>query len=337
MHSTLRAFVEDGILRPTGATMTKQLKIGIAKCLLGENVRFDGGHKLDRYLRDVLGQYVRFVPVCPEVECGLPIPREALRLVGDPEAPRLVTSKTGRDYTDQMQTWAATRLDELAEDKLCGYIFKYGSPSSGMSRVKVYPEQGGPPSMKGRGMFAAMFMDRFPLLPVEDDGRLNDPGLRENFIMRIFTVHRWQTMLQNGLTPKALVDFHTRHKILVMAHNVQAYRDLGKLVALAGSEELPSLARDYYQRLLNGLRKPATPKGHRNALDHCQGYFKKELEPFEKQELREVIQQFAEGLIPRIVPVTLLNHYIRKYGQEYLASQVYLNPPPSELKLLNHL
>ncbi|SKA79760.1 Uncharacterized conserved protein YbgA, DUF1722 family [Paucidesulfovibrio gracilis DSM 16080] len=317
--------------------MSEQPKVGIAECLLGKNVRFDGGHKLDRYLRDVLGRHVTYVPVCPEMECGMSIPREAVRLVGDPESPRLVTSRSGVDWTSQMQDWAKQRLDALAGEELCGYIFKYGSPSSGMSRVKVYPEKGGPPSMKGRGMFAGMFMDRFPLLPVEDDGRLNDPGLRENFIQRIFTTHRWQAVLKSGLTPGRLVDFHSRHKLLVMAHNVQAYRDLGKLVAQAGTMDLAVLSDRYFERLLHGMRRPATLKGHRNALDHCQGYFKKQLEPFEKQELREVIAQYAEGLIPRIVPITLLNHYVRKYGQEYLAAQVYLNPPPSELKLLNHV
>jgi uncharacterized protein YbgA (DUF1722 family)/uncharacterized protein YbbK (DUF523 family) len=316
--------------------MEERLKLGASRCLLGENVRFDGGHKLDRYLRDVLGQYVRFVSVCPEVESGLPIPRESLRLVGDPQSPRLVTGKTRVDHTDTMKAWSEKRLDELESEQLCGFIFKYGSPSSGMSRVKVYPEKGGPPSMKGRGLFAGMFMDRFPLLPVEDEGRLNDPVLRENFIDRIFTMHRWQTMLRKGLGAGALVDFHTRHKLLVMAHNVQAYRDLGKLVAQAGSVAPQDLADAYIKRLMEALAREAKPRQHRNVLDHCQGYFKKFLDPDEKQELREVIRLYGEELVPRIVPVTLLNHYVRKYGQEYLASQVYLNPPPAELKLLNH-
>ncbi|MGE4293285.1 MAG: YbgA family protein [Desulfovibrio sp.] len=316
--------------------MDEPLKLGISRCLLGESVRYDGGHKLDRYLRDVLGRYVEFVPLCPEVESGLPVPREALRLVGDPDSPRLVTSKTGQDHTKAMRAWAEKRLEQLAQVDLCGFIFKYGSPTSGMNRVKVYPEKGGPPSMKGRGFFAAMFMDRFPLLPVEDEGRLNDPVLRENFIERIFTMHRWQGLLRGGLRAGALMEFHARHKLLVMAHNVQAYRDLGRLVAKAGIEDLPLLAAAYIERLMTALKREAKPRQHRNVLDHCQGYFKKQLTQGEKQELLEVIRQYGEGLVPRIVPVTLLNHYVRKYGQEYLAAQIYLNPPPAELKLLNH-
>lgn len=317
--------------------MLVKIKLGISRCLLGEAVRYDGGHKLDRYLRDVLGQHVEFIPICPEVECGMSIPREALRLVGDPESPRLMTNKTRIDHTDKMRAWAEQRLTQLQSEAPCGYIFKYGSPSSGMSRIKVYPEKGGPPSMKGRGIFAGMLMDRFPLLPVEDDGRMNDPALRENFIERIFTMHRWQQMLQNGLSARTFIEFHTRHKLLIMAHNVQAYRDLGKLVSQAGTSNLEILTITYLERLMSALRREAKPKQHRNVLDHCQGYFKKQLTQEERKELRDIIQQYAEGLMPRIVPITLLNHYTRKYGQEYLANQVYLNPPPAELKLMNHV
>ncbi|MEF2146062.1 MAG: DUF523 and DUF1722 domain-containing protein [Desulfovibrionaceae bacterium] len=315
--------------------MSSPLKLGISRCLLGENVRFDGGHKLNTYLRDTLGHFVEFVPICPEVGCGLPVPREALRLVGNPEHPRLVTSRTGRDITEQMRSWAIPWLDALGKEQLCGFVFKYGSPSSGMCRVKVYPEQGGPPSLKGRGIFAGMFMDRFPLVPVEDDGRLNDPDIRENFIERIFTMHRWHCGPGSNPEPSALVDFHTRHKLLIMAHNVQAYRDLGKIVATAGRGD-KALRSDYHNRLMDALKRKATPRSHRNVLEHCQGYFKKQLSSGEKQELQEIIQQYYDGLVPRIVPLTLLNHYVRRYGQDYLAAQVYLNPPPAELKLMNH-
>ncbi len=312
------------------------MKIGISTCLLGENVRYDGGHKLDRYLRDLLGKYVSYVPVCPETESGMSIPREALRLVGDIDDPRLVTQKSARDYTDVMRNWALKRLDELEREKLCGFIFKSKSPSSGMERVKVYNDKGHPVP-RGRGIFAGMFMERFPLLPVEEEGRLHDPTLRENFITRIFVYGRWLEMMEQGLTTARLVDFHTRHKLLLMAHNVNAYRELGRLVARA--KELPAeeLAAQYISKLMTALKLSSTIKKNVNVLQHVMGYFKRDLSSDEKQELLEVIGNYKDSLVPIIVPVTLLNHYVRKYEQPYLRNQVYLNPHPMELKLRNHV
>ncbi|MCM0754140.1 DUF523 and DUF1722 domain-containing protein [Desulfovibrio aminophilus] len=312
------------------------LKLGVSRCLLGENVRYDGGHKLDRFLRDTLGPFVHYVPVCPEVECGLPVPREAMRLVGDPDRPRLLTQKTGIDHTERMTSWAGEALDRLEAEGLCGFVFKYGSPSSGMSQVKVYPPGGGVPSRRGEGVFARLFMQRFPLLPVEDEGRLHDPLLRENFLARIFVMRRWRDFLEHGLSPGALVDFHTRHKLLVMAHSIPAYRELGRMVASAGGEKADALAGRYAALLFRALGLLSTVKKNVNVLQHVMGYFKKALGPDEKRELLEVIGAYGRGLTPLIVPVTLLNHYVRKYGQEYLAGQVYLNPHPQELKLRNH-
>ncbi len=312
------------------------MKIGISACLLGESVRYDGGHKLDKYLRDLLGKYVTYVPVCPEKECGLPVPREAMRLVGDVEAPRLVTNRTGQDHTQRMQSWAQNRLDELEGENLCGFIFKSKSPSSGMERVKVY-NQKGHPVPRGRGIFAAMFMERFPLLPVEEEGRLNDDNLRENFITRIFVYSRWKELLEQGFSISGLMDFHTRHKLLLMAHNVNAYRQLGKLVASAKEYDPEELAREYIARLMSALQYKATIKKNVNVLQHIMGYFKKDLTRDEKQELLEVIHNYSQSLVPLIVPITLLNHYVRKYDQPYLKEQVYLNPHPLELKLRNHV
>jgi len=311
-------------------------KVGISRCLLGENVRYDGGHKLDLFLRDVLGRHVEFVSVCPEVECGLTVPREAMRLVGEPENPRLVTIRSGQDITPRMTQWAGARVGQLAGEGLCGFVFKYGSPSSGMGRVKVYPETGGAPQLKGRGLFAARLMDSQPLLPVEDEGRLNDPDLRENFIERVFVMHRWRKMLEQGFSLGALVDFHTRHKLLVMSHSVVHYRSLGRLVAQGASIPVGELQNDYLAGLMEALRLAATVKKHVNVLAHVMGYFKRSLSADEKRELLEVLEAYARELLPLIVPVTLLNHYVRKFGEAYLAGQWYLHPHPAELKLRNH-
>jgi len=316
--------------------MNDRPKLGISTCLLGENVRYDGGHKLDRYLRDVVGKFVDWVPVCPEVECGMPTPREALRLVGDPENPRLVTSRTGIDKTEQMLTWAKMRLDQLEKENLCGYIFKSKSPSSGMQGVKVY-DKNNVPSKKGVGMFARAFMERFPLMPVEDEGRLNDARLRENFIERIFVYKRWQNFVQNDGSRKGLVDFHTDHKLLIMAHSPKHLLELGKLVAQVKELDPKELHDRYLSTLMTALKLHATVKKNVNVLQHIMGYFKKQLSSDEKQELLEVIGNYHKGLIPLIVPITLVNHYVRKYNEPYLKRQYYLNPHPIELMLRNHV
>jgi len=310
--------------------------VGVSRCLLGEKVRYDGGHKLDHFLSEVLGRQVDYEPVCPEVECGLGVPREAMRLKGTPEKPRLLTIRSGLDLTERMRTWARARVEELALLPLCGFVFKYGSPSSGMSRVKVYPELGGAPLLKGRGLFAAAFMERFPLLPVEDEGRLNDDGLRENFIERVFVMQRWRELEAKSLTLGGLVAFHTRHKLLIMAHSVEHYRSLGRLVATA--RELPAevLRLQYLAGLMEALRLTATVKKQSNVLAHVMGYFKRQLSADEKRELLEVLEAYARELLPLIVPVTLLNHYVRKFDEAYLADQWYLHPHPAELKLRNH-
>ena len=313
-----------------------KIRLGISACLLGENVRYDGGHKLDRFLTETLGQYVEYVPVCPEVECGLGIPREALRLVGNPDSPRLVTTHTKQDLTDRMIQWAKKRVAELEKEGLFGFIFKSDSPSSGMERVRVYSEQG-MPVKKGIGMFARIFMDHFPLLPVEEEGRLHDPVLRENFIERIFTLKRWRETLTQGENRGHLVSFHTRHKLLILSHSSKHYQTMGKRVAQAKDLPLKELYRKYQILLMEALLLKTTPKKHSNVLQHMMGYFKEQLSPDEKQELLEVIDRYRQEDIPLIVPMTLMGHYVRKYDQPYLKEQVYLAPHPAELQLRNHV
>jgi uncharacterized protein YbgA (DUF1722 family)/uncharacterized protein YbbK (DUF523 family) len=313
-----------------------KIKLGISTCLLGENVRYDGGHKLDRFLTDTLGQYVDYVPVCPEVECGLPIPRESMHLEGNPESPRLVTSKTKQDMTERMVGWAKKRIVELEKEGLCGFIFKSGSPSSGMERVRVYNKKG-MPVKKGVGMFARIFMEHFFLLPVEDEGRLHDPKLRENFVERIFTLKRWREVLAKRESRGNVVDFHTQHKLLILSHSPKHYQIMGKLVAQAKDIPLKNLFQQYQTILIEALQLKTTPKKNANVLMHLVGYFKEQLSSDEKQELLEVIDHYRQEYIPLIVPTTLINHYVRKYDQPYLKQQVYLNPHPLELQLRNHV
>lgn len=314
----------------------QKIKIGISRCLLGEKVRYDGGHKLDRYITETLGQYLEYLPVCPEVEYGLPIPRESLRLVGDPASPRLVTTRTGIDHTEGMSRWAQKRLDELVREDLCGFIFKSRSPSSGLKGVTVYGESG-MPGRTGSGIFAAAFVGRNPLVPVIDDGRLHDPGLRETFIDAVFVYRRWQEFLKKGGRPKDLVGFHTDLKFLVMAHSPKHYRMLGQIVARAGSGKAGEISDSYGNLLMAALRLQATRSKNTNVLLHGVGYFKKQLGREDKEEILEVIGRYQKGYIPLSVPMTLMNHYIRKFGEPYLGRQVYFNPYPAELMLRNHV
>jgi uncharacterized protein YbgA (DUF1722 family)/uncharacterized protein YbbK (DUF523 family) len=315
--------------------MEEKIKLGISSCLLGNKVRYDGGHQMDHYLTDTLGCYVDYVPVCPEVECGLSIPREAMRLVGDPQYPRLITIKTKVDHTKRMNQWAKNRLKELGKENLCGFIFKKNSPSSGMERVKVYNEKG-MPLKQGRGMFAKAFIDYFPRIPVEEDGRLHDPILRENFIERIFSMKRWRETLAGKKTVGDLVDFHTRHKLLILAHSPKHYRMMGKLVAAGKSMPVEKLYETYEAWFMEALKLKTTLKKNTNVLQHMMGYFKQNISYDEKQEFLEILKQYREGHVPLIVPVTLMNHYVRKYSQKYLSQQIYLKPHPTALKLRNH-
>ncbi|MCJ7773044.1 MAG: DUF523 and DUF1722 domain-containing protein [Desulfobacterales bacterium] len=316
--------------------MNNKVKIGISTCLLGENVRWNAGHKLDPYLTQTLGQFVKYVPICPEVEAGFGVPRESMRLVGDPHAPRLITFKTKQDLTNQMLAWAKKRLKELAKEDLCGFIFKSDSPSSGMIRVKVYTDNG-IPAKKGVGLFARAFIEQFPLIPVEDDGRLHDPIIRENFIERVFTLKRWREMLAKKKSIGRLVDFHTRNKLLILSHSPKHASQMGKLAAAGKTLPTAELLSQYEKLLMEALSLNTTVKKNLNVLQHIMGYFKKQLIADEKQELLEVFEQYRKGFVPLVVPITLINHYVRKYDQPYLKIQTYLNPHPIALKLRTHV
>lgn len=312
------------------------IKIGVSTCLLGEEVRFDSGHKRDRFVVDELGRYVTFMAVCPEVGIGMSIPREAIRLVRHGDEIRLRGTRSDTDHTDAMLAYAQASVAPLIEAGICGYIFKKGSPSCGLFRVKVYAENG-MPSHDGRGLYARVLTAHLPDLPMEEEGRLFDPTLRENFVTRLFAYRRLKTLFEGAWTIGTLVAFHTAEKMLLLAHHPQTYEALGRLVAEAKNHHRTELAAEYRTTFLAGLAHHATPQRTTNVLQHMMGYFKDHLDANEKAELSSLIDDYHRELIPLIVPVTLLRHYVRKYGVEYLAAQTFLAPHPKELMLRNHV
>lgn len=299
-------------------------------------MRFDGGHKQDTFLTATFGQFVEWVPVCPELEVGMGAPREPVRLIGKAAEPAMIAERSGKDWTTEMKRFSARRAAELRRLNLSGYVLKKDSPSCGMERVKVYPPKGGA-TRDGRGLFATALINALPLMPVEEEGRLNDPLLRENFIERVFVYRRWQETMSGARSVRALVEFHTAHKFQLLAHSERHYRSLGRLVATAKQFSLAQVYENYARDLMGALSVAATPRKHANVLDHLMGYFSKELSASERQELVEVIGDFRRQLIPLIVPVTLIRHYVRKYAVTYLDDQVYLAPSPKELMLRNHV
>jgi uncharacterized protein YbgA (DUF1722 family)/uncharacterized protein YbbK (DUF523 family) len=315
---------------------SRPVRIGVSRCLLGERVRYDGGHKRDPFLTDTLSRHVEWVPVCPEVEAGLGTPREAMRLVEGPAGPRLVTIRTETDHTQRMHRFSQRRLRELKELSLCGYVFKKDSPSCGVERVRLYDAKG-MASRQGAGLFAKAFMERFPLIPIEEEGRLRDAALRENFIERVFAYRRWRDLLESRPSRRSIVAFHTVHKYLLLAHSRPHYQALGRLVAQADRHAPLELALRYGAQFMEGLKVKASVKKHVNVLHHIVGYFAKDLGPMEAIELREILDEYHRGLIPLVVPLTLVRHYVNRYDVSYIRNQVYLNPHPKELMLRNRV
>lgn len=316
--------------------MTSKLKLGISACLLGAEVRYNGGHKESRLCSRVLAEHFDFVPLCPEVAIGLGTPREPIRLVGDPQAPRaLGTVNRERDVTQALHDYGTRMAGEL--DDISGYIFMHKSPSCGVERVKVYQDNGYPADGGASGIFAAAFTRLRPDLPVEEDGRLNDPVLRENFLTRVFAYAEWQRLLRAGLTRKAILDFHARYKYQLMANHPLQYKALGRLLADIGRHDPQEFGPGYFSQLMAALKKCATRGTHSNVLQHLSGYLKQALSSDEKEEMQQLIAQYRNGIIPLVVPLTLLKHHFRRHPDHYVARQAYLQPHPENLSLRNAL
>ena len=334
----------DADLRPFGApdepAGAPLIKVGISACLLGRKVRYDGGHKHSGFITQILGDHFRFTPVCPELEVGMGVPRDTLSLQGDPEDPRLIVTKTGEDWTARMKKWSRERLRGLADQDLCGFLLKKDSPSCGMERVKVTSDKG-MPEKKGVGVFAAALLAAFPHLPIEEEGRLNDPALRENFIERVFAYRRVKDLFAGRWSRGAVVAFHAAHKYQILAHSPGHYKSMGQLVA-AVKKIKPAEFRDRYTAaLMEALAVKATVRKNVNVQQHIMGYLKDVLGEAERADLRAVIEDYRAGLVPLVVPVTLLRHHVAVRGEdvrgvEWVRDQTYLRPHPKELMLRNH-
>lgn len=317
-----------------------KLRLGVSACLLGQKVRYDGQHRRDAFVVDVLGPFVEWVPVCPELELGLGVPREPIRLVGSPAALRLVAERSGKDHTDAMLRFAEARVRELEKLDLAGWVTKKDSPSCGLERVPVHGARGGPPRRDGTGLFVRVLAARMPLLPIEEEGRLGDPALRESFIERIFAYSRWKAAVARGMRRGDLVAFHGAHELALMAHSPARTRALGALVGGLSRGSAARTVASYGRRFMETLRIPATRGRHATVLQHMLGFFRDVLPPADRIELAEVVADYAKGLVPLVVPLTLFRHHVRGQathgGVAWLAGQTYLDPDPKELMLRNH-
>ena len=318
---------------PAGAA---SVLVGVSACLLGQRVRWDGGHKSDAFLIGTLGPHVQWVPVCPEVEVGLPVPRDTLRLIRRGEEVRIVMPRSGADHTEEMKAYAARTARALAARDLCGFVLKKDSPTCGMARVRVYPEKGGAPTRDGRGLFAEELIHQMPHLPIEEEGRLVDRRLRENFVERLFAYRRLKSLFGVRWGLGDLVAFHSAHKLLLMAHSPAAYARLGRLVAAAKGLPRKALRQRYEGEFMAALAVLATPGRHANVLQHMLGYVSPALDRDQRAEIDELIEDYRRELVPLLVPLTLLRHHVRRLGIRYLLGQVYLEPNPKELMLRNH-
>lgn len=309
------------------------IRVGISACVLGQPVRFDSGHKISHFVTKELAQFFDFVSVCPEVGMGLPVPRPTIRLMSDEERISLVETKdASQDHTAALLDYSDKKIEQLQEQNLAGYIVCAKSPTCGMERVKVYNVNGGA-EKNGVGLYTQQLMQRMPWLPIEEDGRLNDPVLRENFVARVFCLHDFYQSLGSQPTAGKVVQFHSRYKLLLMAHHPLSYKALGQLVANVSQYSVTDFIEQYRLGLMQALTHRISRKNNTNVLMHIQGYFKRSLTSVQKAELAQVINEYRQGLLPLLAPLTLIRHYLSMYPDPYLEQQRYLQPHPQTLRL----
>ncbi|MFI5320801.1 MAG: YbgA family protein [Myxococcota bacterium] len=311
------------------------VRVGVSSCLLGSAVRWDGGHKRDAFLTEWLAPFVEWVPVCPELELGMGVPREPVHLRREGGELRMLGNRSGADWTARMSAFAKRRASEIEAQELCGYVLKRGSPSCGLENV---PVRGSAVLGKrdGRGLFAAALAARMPSLPIEEEGRLNDAALRENWIERVFAYRRVRALFAARWTIGGLVAFHAAHKLQLLAHSPEAYRALGRMVARAKQTPRAELRASYERAFMRALAVRATRGRHVKVLEHCVGYLRGRADASVRASLAAQIADYRAGCLPLIVPVTMLRHYAVQLELEYLAQQLYLDPHPNELMLRNH-
>jgi uncharacterized protein YbbK (DUF523 family)/uncharacterized protein YbgA (DUF1722 family) len=313
------------------------IRIGVSSCLLGEEVRYDGGHQRDDYVVGVLGRACTLVPVCPELEVGLGVPREPIRLVGEAATPRLLGVTSGTDHTEAMRDFARRRIAALRRQGLSGYVLKRGSPSCGLARVKRYAAADAAPTRDGTGLFARALTKALPRLPVEEEGRLTDAALRDSFITRVFAYRRLTAWRESAPGAGAVVEFHAAHTYLLLAHRPSAHARLGRLVARVPPAPAEVWLDRYGAIFMAALRTRPTVGKHVNVLRHITGSFARRLGPSEKRELQGLIGDYARGRVPQVVPITLINHFVARFDVTDARDQVYLHPHPKELMLRNHV
>lgn len=316
--------------------MSETIRIGTSACVVGENVRHDRSHAADPYLAEIFSKYVEFVPICPELACGMGVPREVVRQVDCAGDIRLIGRDTAEDWTERMSDWCDRVIPGLDEEEMCGFIVKSRSATCAVRQGKTYSTDGKPPR-RGTGFFTKRLMDHFPNLPVESEERLQNPILLENFIRRVFVMKRWHELEERGRSIGRLVDFHTRHKMLIRGHDLRGYRELGRLLGESSVSNVDEVFDSYVRLLFKSLALKATPAKNSDVLMHAMGYFKQELSSEDKKEILSQINAYKTGKIPLLVPVTLINHYARRLNKPYIQQQFFFNPHPSELKLLNHV
>ncbi len=312
------------------------MKIGVSSCLMGIKCRYDGCSNKDDFILDELSEYFEFESYCPE-DPVFGTPRDTIRLVEVDKDIRVLVSKTAEDVTQKLRQSSQKFAQKAASDDLCGFILKSKSPTCGLERVKVYQQKEAPSEKKGVGLFAQELKNTFKYLPIEEEGRLNDPWLKENFLMQVFAYGDLKEFLKNVTSPNELVEFHTSYKYLILAKSEHSYKTLGNIVANNPKRELHEQLKLYEEEFLKAISEKSTINKTYNVLLHITGYFKKLITKEEKEHILNACNEYKNEYIPLIAVTKIINLYVARFDQSYLAKQKFLHPYPKELGLRSDL